>query len=61
LFIWGNQDPVIGRAGVDLTPQYMKGEYSLLELDAGHALVQEKVEPVKQAILDHIQTHPIKG
>lgn len=60
LFIWGNRDPVIGRAGVNLTRQYMKGEYSLLELDAGHALVQEKAEQVKQAILDHIQTHPIR-
>lgn len=32
--IWGNQDIAIGRAGVEMTKQYMKGEYSLIELDA---------------------------
>lgn len=60
IFIWGNQDIAIGRAGVEMTKQYMKGEYSAIELDAGHALVQEKFERVKDEILNHIQRHPIK-
>lgn len=60
ILIWGNQDPAVGRAGVEMTKQYMKGEYSLIELDAGHALVQEKFERVNQEILNHIQRHPIK-
>lgn len=60
ILIWGNQDPAVGRAGVEMTKQYMKGEYSMLELDAGHALVQEKFERVNQEILNHIQQHPIK-
>lgn len=61
LFIWGNQDPVIGRTGVEMTKEYMKGEYSLVELEAGHALVQEKSQRVEQEILSHIQQHPIKN
>jgi hypothetical protein len=38
LLIWGNQDIAIGRAGVETTKQFMQGEYSLIELDAGHTL-----------------------
>jgi pimeloyl-ACP methyl ester carboxylesterase len=60
ILIWGNQDIAIGRAGVEMTKQYMKGEYSMIELDAGHALVQEKFERVNQEILSHIQLHPIE-
>ncbi len=59
LLIWGTQDPVIGRAGVELTNSYMKGEYRLIELEAGHTLVQEKFQQVNQAILDQIRKHPI--
>jgi pimeloyl-ACP methyl ester carboxylesterase len=60
ILIWGNQDVAIGRAGVEMTKQYMKGEYSLIELDAGHTLVQEKFEQINQEILNHIQRHPIR-
>jgi pimeloyl-ACP methyl ester carboxylesterase len=60
ILIWGNQDIAIGRAGVEMTKQYMKGEYSPIELDAGHALVQEQFERVNHEILNHIQRHPIK-
>lgn len=59
ILIWGNQDPVVGRVGVNLTQQYMKGDYSLIELEAGHALVQEQFEPVKQALFEHIRQNPI--
>jgi pimeloyl-ACP methyl ester carboxylesterase len=59
--IWGNKDIAVARAGVEATQAYMKGEYSLIELDAGHTLVQEKFEDVDQVILDHIQRHPIRG
>jgi pimeloyl-ACP methyl ester carboxylesterase len=60
VLIWGNQDIAIGRAGVEMTKQYMKGEYSLIELDAGHTLVQEQFERVNHEILNHIQRYPIK-
>lgn len=60
LLIWGNQDNAIGRAGVAMTKQFMQGEYSLIELDAGHTLVQQQFERVNQEILNHIQRHPIK-
>jgi pimeloyl-ACP methyl ester carboxylesterase len=59
--IWGNKDIAVARAGVIATQAYMKGEYSLIELDAGHTLVQEKFEDVDHVILAHIQRHSIKG
>lgn len=61
LMIWGTQDPAIGAAGVEMMEAYMKGEYTLLKLDAGHTLVQEKFEEVSQAISNHIQKHPISN
>jgi len=59
--IWGKKDIAVAEAGVKATQAYMKGEYSLIELDAGHTLVQEKFEEVDQVILDHIQQHSING
>ena len=57
LFIWGNQDIAVGKAGVEATKQYMKGEYSQIELDAGHTLVQEQFKRVDREILNFIQRH----
>jgi pimeloyl-ACP methyl ester carboxylesterase len=57
--IWGNKDIAVARAGIEATQTYMRGEYSLIELDAGHTLVQEKFEDVDRVILDHIQQHAI--
>jgi pimeloyl-ACP methyl ester carboxylesterase len=58
VLIWGNKDIAIGRAGIERTKQYMKGDYSLIELDAGHTLVQEQFERVDREILNHIQRYP---
>lgn len=60
LLIWGKHDSAIARAGVEMTKVYMQGEYSLIELDAGHLLIQEKFQQVNQEILNHIQQHPIR-
>jgi pimeloyl-ACP methyl ester carboxylesterase len=60
LSIWGNQDIAIGRAGVEMAKQYMKGEYSPIELAAGHTLVQEQFDRVDREILNHIQRHLIR-
>jgi surfactin synthase thioesterase subunit len=57
--IWGKQDIAVGRVGVEMARQYMKGEYSLVELDAGHTLVQEQFDRVDREILNHIQRHSI--
>jgi pimeloyl-ACP methyl ester carboxylesterase len=56
-FIWGNQDEAVGRVGTELMSDYMKGPYSVLELDAGHWLLTEFPNKVSQNILSHIQGH----
>ena len=58
--IWGNRDMAIGRAGVELSHQYMKGPYNFIELDAGHWLIQESFPDVSSAIIEHIDTHALK-
>jgi len=58
VLIWGNQDSAIGRAGVDGTPPYMKAEYKLVEVDAGHWLIQEQPDRVIAEVLANIQAHP---
>jgi pimeloyl-ACP methyl ester carboxylesterase len=59
LLIWGNRDIAIGRAAVERTEQYMKGPYRLVELDAGHWLIQEEPDRVHHEILGHLRSHRI--
>ena len=55
LFIWGNQDPALGRKGTELTLHYMKAPYyRFIEIDAGHWLIQDAYVEVSEAILDHL-------
>jgi pimeloyl-ACP methyl ester carboxylesterase len=57
LLIWGNQDMAIGRVAVEQTDQYMKGPYRLVELNAGHWLIQEEPERVHKEILAHFRSN----
>ncbi len=59
LFIWGNRDLAIARAGAEDTARYMTGEYSFLELDAGHWLPREAFGRVSSAVLEHIRRYPM--
>ena len=60
LFMWGNKDEVIGRAGVEGTGRFMKGEYTFVELDAGHWLPREDFHGVMGPLLEHLQKHAAK-
>ena len=55
--IWGNRDMALGRTGTELTKNYMKGPYRLVELDAGHWLIQESFQEVSSAIIEHIEKY----
>lgn len=57
LLIWGRKDFAIGKASVEKAREFMKGEYKLLDLDAGHWLIQEKYDEVLRAIFDNISRH----
>jgi len=57
LLIWGNQDIAVGRTAVVRTEQYMKGPYRLVELNAGHWLIQEASDRVHREILSHLKSN----
>ena len=60
LLVWGNMDMAIGRKSIVLNEQYMAGPYNLLELYAGHWLIQESFEDVSKAIIKHIKTYSLE-
>jgi len=57
LFIWGNQDPAVGRASVEGQRQYLPDDYREIELDAGHWLMETHAELVVPAVLTHLENH----
>lgn len=61
LFIWGSNDPAVGRDAVETASRFMTGEYKFLELGEGHWLIQGAFERVRDEIIEHVQSHPIKN
>lgn len=57
MFIWGDQDLAIGRAGVDKSHTFMKGKYHFHELDAGHWLMEFNETEVSDLIIKQIQNY----
>lgn len=54
LFIWGNQDPAVGRAAVENQNQYFSDNLTEIELDTGHWLMETATDTVVSAVLQHI-------
>jgi pimeloyl-ACP methyl ester carboxylesterase len=57
LLLWGRDDPYVRRMSVDLAAEYMTGHYRVVELDAGHWLMQEQSEAVTTAVIEHLAEH----
>lgn len=55
LFIWGNNDVAVARAGIDAQAQYMVGPYEVIEMDAGHWLIEADTKLVLDSLLRHIR------
>jgi pimeloyl-ACP methyl ester carboxylesterase len=55
LFIWGKNDPALGRTCAERCGEYVKGNYQFMELDAGHWLVQTRYDEIKEALLKHLR------
>jgi pimeloyl-ACP methyl ester carboxylesterase len=56
LFVWGNQDPAVGRWAVDAQRQYMQGPFTEIELDTGHWIMETQPAPAIAAILTHLKS-----
>lgn len=60
VLIWGRKDIAFARSGIQDTKNYMATEdYKLVEIDAGHTLIQEAPNKVRDEIFEHIQKHPL--
>lgn len=57
LFIWGNRDLAIGAFAAKGNHEYMVGEYTYLEVDGGHWLMQTNYSEVEEAIVSHISKY----
>jgi pimeloyl-ACP methyl ester carboxylesterase len=55
-FIWGRDDPFLGRAAAELTGDFVSGPYRFVELPAGHWLAETHPDEVAALILDRIRT-----
>ncbi len=58
LMIWGNQDPAIGRSAVMAGAADVAGPYRLVEIDAGHWLMQQATARVIDEIVAHVTANP---
>lgn len=57
LFIWGKNDEAIGEESVKNGHKYIKKEYTYLELESGHWLIQSSYSEVQAAIVKHLSKH----
>ncbi|MBC8256853.1 MAG: alpha/beta hydrolase [Candidatus Marinimicrobia bacterium] len=57
LIIYGLRDMAIGEKSVDESEKFLKGEYKIEKLEAGHWLIQESFESVSNSILKHVSTY----
>ena len=57
LFIWGKTDLAVGSVAAENNHKYMKGEYTFLQLDGGHWLIQTNYNEVETAIIEHLSKH----
>ncbi len=50
-YVWGAQDPALGRAAAEQTAEWVEADYRFVELRAGHWLPETHVDEVVDAVL----------
>lgn len=59
LLLWGRNDAYIRPMSLKLAEEHMTGPYRVVELDAGHWLIQERPEQVTEEILAHLRENAL--
>ncbi|MBO0321978.1 alpha/beta hydrolase [Muricauda sp. CAU 1633] len=54
LFIWGKNDLAVGKVATENNYKYIKGDYTFLELEGGHWLIQTNYQEVEKGIIEHL-------
>ncbi|NLG23677.1 MAG: alpha/beta fold hydrolase [Actinomycetales bacterium] len=55
-YVWGAQDPFLGRVAAERTGRHVTGDYRFLEADADHWLPEREPELVAREILARVHT-----
>lgn len=55
LFLWGKKDIAISRGAAEANEHFINAEYQFLEIEAGHWLIQEAYESVKEAVVNFLK------
>jgi len=50
-YVWGRQDPTLGRAAAERTREHVRGAYWFVELDEGHWLPELRPAEVAEAVI----------
>jgi len=50
-YVWGSDDPALGRAAAERTERYVASDYRFVELDAGHWLPETRPQRVAEEII----------
>ena len=50
-YVWGSDDPALGRAAAERTGRYVASDYRFVELDAGHWLPETRPQLVAEEII----------
>lgn len=59
MLIWGTEDAYVRRRSLELAAAHHTGPYEVVEVPAGHWLVQQRTDEVNAAILRHLAAYPI--
>ena len=57
-YVWGRDDPALGRAAAERTRDHVAADYTFTELDAGHWIPETRPREVAAAILERRRTLP---
>lgn len=57
LYIWGRHDMFLGRRAAQLTEKCVTGEYTFVELNAGHWIAERNADQLQRLLGEHLDAH----
>jgi pimeloyl-ACP methyl ester carboxylesterase len=57
LYIWGRHDMFLGRRAAERTEKFVTGEYTFVELNAGHWIAERNPEQLQRLLGEHLEAH----
>ncbi len=55
-YVWGSDDPALGRTAAELTHEHVTGDYAFVELDADHWLPETRPAECAAAIVERVRS-----